>query len=371
MSILSKVKSFLPASSRSLHAMYHELGQMHGQMGQMWAEVGLTRIWVSELKQSLADLDSRLMLTFWEGYRREGETSEQAHERFFTTMGSARGGLRVYQLASAQLLAEFDSFCERHGLQYAVVSGTILGAVRHEGFIPWDDDLDVGMPRADVESAIELVKDEPRYRITVVYDRCMLCKQVRFCYADETVPCFVDLFYYDLTKANDARSFEVREAERELLKAELAADEALASWDEKTNNFVDADTPLGHAIARHFDEAVERLYAPDGPYTYDVDAAAGVILGVDNLDALVDHHDWYQVAREDILPLQKVPFEGHMVSAPVNARKCAEVHYGDLYVLPHDIGLHFDHFSHEMLKDDRTNAALTELAGEGPRPEAQ
>ena len=80
MPILSKIKSYLPASSRSLHAMYYELGQMHGQMGQMWAEVGLTRIWVSELKEALAGLDSRLMLTFWEGYRREGESADAARE---------------------------------------------------------------------------------------------------------------------------------------------------------------------------------------------------------------------------------------------------------------------------------------------------
>ena len=371
MSILAQVKSLLPASSRSLHAMHYELGQMHGQMGQMWSEVGLTRIWVSELKQQIADLDSRLMLTFWEGYRREGETSEQAHERFFTTMGSARGGLRVYQLASAQLLAEFDAFCERHGLRYSMVSGTILGAVRHEGFIPWDDDLDVGMPRADVERAIELAKDDPRYRVTVVYDRFMLCKQVRFCYADETVPCFVDLFYYDLAKRNDRATFDVREAEREMLKSELEADEVLSAWDKETNNFVDAGTPLGQAIAAHFDAAVARLYAEDGPYTYDAENAAGVILGIDNLDALVDHHDWYQVAREDILPIQKMPFEGHQICGPAHAKKCAEVHYGDLYVLPHDIGLHFDHFSHDLLKDEQTSAALTELARGGSCPEAQ
>ncbi len=372
MSVVSKLKLFVPASSRSLHGMYQELGQMHielGQMhkhlGQMWAEVGLTRIWVSELKEQLAGLDSRMMLTFWEGYRKEGESLDEAHERFFKTMGSARGGLRVFQLASAQLLSEFDAFCEKHGLRYAMVSGTILGAVRHQGFIPWDDDLDVGMPRADIERAIELVQEDPRYRITVRYDRFMTCKQVRFCYADETVPCFVDLFYYDYVKEANKDTFQLREDAREALKERVENDEELAAFwtkEDEEHNFIEADTPEGALIATRFEQAVAGLYAEEGPYTYDIDQAAGVILGIDNLDALVDHHDWYMVKREDILPLQKIPFEGHPISAPCHAWKCAEVHYGDLYELPKDIGIHFDHFSHALLRDEKTGSALEELA---------
>ncbi len=45
------------------------------------------------------------------------------------------------------LLKEFDSFCQKEGIQYSVSSGTLLGAIRHKGFIPWDDDLDVNITR--------------------------------------------------------------------------------------------------------------------------------------------------------------------------------------------------------------------------------
>ena len=48
-------------------------------------------------------------------------------------------------------LEVFDRVCREHGLHYYLVAGTMLGAVRHKGFIPWDDDIDVGMPRPDYE----------------------------------------------------------------------------------------------------------------------------------------------------------------------------------------------------------------------------
>ena len=49
------------------------------------------------------------------------------------------------------MLVWFDRFCRENGLRYYALGGTLLGAVRHEGFIPWDDDVDVGMPRTDYE----------------------------------------------------------------------------------------------------------------------------------------------------------------------------------------------------------------------------
>ena len=60
------------------------------------------------------------------------------------------------QQVMLSILLEFDAICKEHGLTYWLDHGTLLGAVRHQGFIPWDDDLDVTMPRDDYEKFIEV-----------------------------------------------------------------------------------------------------------------------------------------------------------------------------------------------------------------------
>lgn len=64
--------------------------------------------------------------------------------------------LRKVQLIQAEILKEFACFCDENNLKYQLYSGTLLGAVRHKGFIPWDDDIDVAMTRKDYERLLSI-----------------------------------------------------------------------------------------------------------------------------------------------------------------------------------------------------------------------
>ena len=62
--------------------------------------------------------------------------------------------IRPLQLRILRILDAVDTTCREHGLRYYLWAGTMIGAIRHKGFIPWDDDLDIAMPRPDYERLI-------------------------------------------------------------------------------------------------------------------------------------------------------------------------------------------------------------------------
>ena len=57
-----------------------------------------------------------------------------------------------------KIMDEIDRICKKHKLNYFMTAGTLLGAVRHGGIIPWDDDMDISMPREDFEIFVNLPK---------------------------------------------------------------------------------------------------------------------------------------------------------------------------------------------------------------------
>lgn len=83
-------------------------------------------------------------------------TNEELRERF-NPDGSL---LRRQQMRMLEILLEVDRICKRHNIPYWLSSGTLIGAMRHNGFIPWDDDLDIEMMRKDYLRLMRVLPQE-------------------------------------------------------------------------------------------------------------------------------------------------------------------------------------------------------------------
>ncbi len=109
------------------------------------------------------------------------------------------------------LLEQLSAICERHKIKYFAIGGTLLGAVRHKGFIPWDDDIDIGMLRQDYDRFLHVCEKElkaPYFLQTTMTDHCYRAHaQIRnssttgYAAIDETLNCnkgiFIDIFPLD------------------------------------------------------------------------------------------------------------------------------------------------------------------------------
>lgn len=68
--------------------------------------------------------------------------------------------LRNVQINQLQILLEFDRICKKNNIQYFLIAGTAIGAVRHKGFIPWDEDIDIGILRKDYDKFLNVCESE-------------------------------------------------------------------------------------------------------------------------------------------------------------------------------------------------------------------
>lgn len=129
----------------------------------------------------------------------------------------ASDGLKKLQAADENMLAMLVKMLDEHDIEYYAIAGTLLGAVRHQGFIPWDDDLDIGIPRKSYDRLLahldEWLSDDyywdnfhtnPNYKyfITRVYSKRAKVRELRNDNPSEYSNASIDLFPLDGTPNN-------------------------------------------------------------------------------------------------------------------------------------------------------------------------
>lgn len=119
---------------------------------------------MEKIEKDLREIDNKNEYLFWLSQMQPGETMQETKERIFLKMPKATGRLRNIQLAENHILQRVKDICDANGLQMFLIGGTLLGAVRHKGFIPWDNDIDIGMMDEDYLKLKELlVNDDELY----------------------------------------------------------------------------------------------------------------------------------------------------------------------------------------------------------------
>ena len=211
----------------------------------------------------------------------------------------ATGKMRDIQLADTELLRLFALLCEKNGLTYWLDWGTLLGAVRHKGFIPWDDDLDVSMPREDFVRSIPIIADffAGREGFAVCGSESAIKNdRMWICYWNASV--LIDIFPIDSVAVEKD-----------------ASEDAIALRVVSCRNGVDATTMDG---ASKTPEQLDEIYY----YASNVWDKPGYF------------------KKSAIFPLQKLAFEGYAFSAPKDCDQYLSVEYGNYMAFPRNGILH-------------------------------
>ena len=367
--MLNKIKQFLPASSRSLHAMHEDIFKLQEKLDRIYQRIevadnginmninykfdNMTIPMIESLALNLNAHDKHMKMFAWEEFRNPGESIQEAKERFFRELPKATGGLRLLQLGCGKLLGEFDVLCKENDIKYWINFGTLIGAIRHQGFIPWDDDTDLGIMRDDLEKLSEVVQQDNRYKISIVYDRFVHCRQVRFLYNEENIPCFLDLFIYDWAPSTENKYAEEQRIFRAQMVEDMDSDNELSFWED--DPYYSGEN--NNLIQKHYDRCLEKSKAAG--LICEKQYAKAVMWAIDNLDD-GKHKQWvYPIA--DLFPTRTVPFEGAELEEPNNPDLFLWSRYGDIYELPNDINSHFQHVNHNELENGSSNLAMKHL----------
>lgn len=263
-------------------------------------------------------------------FKKNNETDLESKKRFFKKIPAATGDLRIMQLASVELLKEFDRICKENDITYWIDHGTLLGYYRHEGFIPWDDDIDVGMMREDIDKLIKIIGNYPDF---VILNDMRVFEgphhNVNFSFKNISRIFRIDIFIHDWYKESGLQQWLFHSKIREEINAES---QKLISSKSKIN----PEFPIVGEERRKIEDLINHALEVDVFISRSKDEQRAIVWGIDNLTMkcclLMD--------AIDIMPVKRVLFEGVEVNCPANPVKRLEMRYGEIFELPDDLLTH-------------------------------
>ena len=232
----------------------------------------------------------------------------------------AIGGLRLMQLANVALLKILADAMTRNGLDYWIESGTLLGAVRHKGFIPWDDDIDISVTREDYLKIEKMVEKElPKSEgFKVIRPHCM-----RFQFSG--TPCQIDIFPYDVY---NVPTVEQEQAKKEIWDAwRLLQKKIEVNWSRLNKD--------GRVL---FGMSFEEIDAASAALAKSHNGVRRLLLAGFEVQGDTDFFTSY----ESVFPLSEIEFEGIKFKAPCDCDKLLVQQYGDYMQYPREIRVHED-----------------------------
>lgn len=245
------------------------------------------------------------------------------------------------------LLARFDEVCRKYDLHYCMAAGSLLGAVRHKGFIPWDDDIDVYMLRGDYEKlmAVGYEFKEPYFLQTTYTEKYVVRRHAQLRNSDTTGFILTDRYYYNINKGLFIDIFPLDGVPDDTsLYAEQKKKDQRLRREIKLFNYVYGHAPDKH-LSKRISLAIKSIYAAirgknrmfrefeDNLQKYSVD---GTRLWGNR--TLVFDCPKSRRPIEDWKNLTVVPFEFLEVPVPANYDEVLRQQYGNYMKIPEDKG---------------------------------
>lgn len=280
----------------------------------------------NETKRNSLAAFERNQVLFWLAANNNGTDIEKYRKKFWKEFPKCTTDLRFVQLIGKYLLESLKKICDSCGVKFFLQEGTLLGAVRHGGFVPWDDDVDVGMMRGDFQKLCDFVKESTEFKIEITYNFRSKCRMSKFMSVREDIPFFVDIFLYDTYRGEN-----VKEAWEEIQRVRKVCIEDL--YVRNINNFsqVYNDVPIRNEKDLQIGETIYSEYLSMLNPVSEEDNF--VYWAIENYQ-ISPQNRVYEIKK--FFPLSTMYFEGTEYYVPGNTEECLKRRYGDYLSVPQD-----------------------------------